>query len=347
MNDPSRFVIGPSEPPEQGAPLRPLFDTRQLLAFSILAQTGSFTRAARDLDVTQSAVSHSIRSLEASIGCRLFERNSRKVQLTLAGEQFLHHVGRIHNEIAAAYESLQMLRRWGQTQLRIAAPTSICEVLLPRCLCEIRQRYPHSLISVAAADRPEAIAELIAGRADLAVVVGGGPDQRFEFHPLFHDELSFVLPPTHPWAQSPPSSPSAVGSEPLLTYRPQSYTRSLINDYFASLGIEPTVIVGCDSLAALREMVQLGMGVGVFAHWMVAKEIASGRLIRRPLGERPLIRRWGVLTLRKRPLSLAQTRLLESLRTLAPRAIDGIVPEPVDTSAANGDRITPDLSAAG
>lgn len=294
--------------------MQPLFDSRQLLAFSVLAQTGSFTQTARELQVSQSAISHAIRALENRVGCRLFERNSRQVLLTPAGEQFLHHVGKINHEMAAAHAALQLLRNWGQFQLRIAAPGSVCDLLLPPCLAEIRRQYPNAVVTLTAADRHEALAELLAGRVDLSVVLGTEPDERFEYHPLFEDELSFVTPLDHPWASVHPTDPAAIGSQPLLTYRRQSYTWHLINDYFAADGIQPTVIIECDSYTAIRRMVALGMGVGILARWVAATDLAGDRLTCVPLGPRRLTRRWGTLSLRTKRLSLPQTLFIEHTR---------------------------------
>jgi DNA-binding transcriptional LysR family regulator len=100
-------------------------DSRQLRAFVTLAKTCSFTVAARELFLSQSAVSHSMKSLEEDVGCRLFDRMGKKVLLTQAGEQLLHHARKILNEMGAARVSLQHLGKWGQGRLRIGASTRL------------------------------------------------------------------------------------------------------------------------------------------------------------------------------------------------------------------------------
>src|SRR5688572_7925898 len=99
-------------------------DSRQLRAFISLARTSSFTMAARELFLSQSAVSHSMKALEADVGCRLFDRMGKKVFLTQAGEQLLHHARKIFSEMEAARISLEHLGRWGQGRLRIGASTT-------------------------------------------------------------------------------------------------------------------------------------------------------------------------------------------------------------------------------
>ena len=103
------------------------FDTRQLLAFATLARLGSFTRAAQELFLTQSAISHAIKALEEQAGCRLFERAGRRVTLTQSGEQFLRHVDKILTEMKSARRGLDELSRWGHGRLRVGASTTACQ----------------------------------------------------------------------------------------------------------------------------------------------------------------------------------------------------------------------------
>jgi len=314
---------------------QPLFDTRQLQAFTSLARTGSFTQTARELRISQSAVSHCISDLERRLGCRLFDRTSRKVLLTLAGEHLLHHAEKITSEMEVAYEGLQALRSWGQIHLRIAAPASLCDGLFPSCLLEIRKRYPNARISIAIADRKEALDELATGHVDLAICPGSESDERFERTPVFNDELVFVMAPSHRWASKPPVAPAEIGSEPLLTYRRNTLTWIMIHHHFSLDGIQPTIAVDCDSVATIRELARIGMGVGILARWSVDSDVAQGTLACARLGRRPLIRKWAAFSLRSRRPSLVQTLFLEQLRQTAEHQIANTIPpgSPLPTSA--------------
>ena len=94
-------------------------DSRQLRAFCSLARTGSFTQTARELHLTQSGISHSMRALEADSGCRLLDRLGKKVLLTQAGETLLHHSEKILQEMDTARAALEHLGKWGRGRLRI------------------------------------------------------------------------------------------------------------------------------------------------------------------------------------------------------------------------------------
>src|SRR5215472_19194757 len=105
-------------------------DIRQLRALVTLAQTGSFTRTARHLHLSQSAISHSIKSLETEVRCRLLDRVGKSVVLTQAGEQLVGHAQRSLDEMTAAREKLKDFGKWGHGRLRIGASPTSCQYLL-------------------------------------------------------------------------------------------------------------------------------------------------------------------------------------------------------------------------
>jgi DNA-binding transcriptional LysR family regulator len=96
--------------------MKPILDSRKLLAFVTLARCGSFTQTARELLLTQSAVSHAIKSLEQELRCRLFDRLGRRAQLTPAGRRLLDHATRILDEMQHARADLQAMNPPGQPQ---------------------------------------------------------------------------------------------------------------------------------------------------------------------------------------------------------------------------------------
>src|SRR2546425_1650653 len=119
-----------------------MLDSRQLRAFASLARTGSFTQTARELHLTQSAISHAIKALETDVGCRLFDRLGKKVVLTQAGEALLHHAEKILQEMATARAALEQLGKWGAGRLRLGASRTACQYLLPAVLREFKESFP-------------------------------------------------------------------------------------------------------------------------------------------------------------------------------------------------------------
>ena len=288
--------------------MKPTIDSRQLHAFAALARRGSFTLAAKDLFLTQSAVSHAIKALEDDIGCRLLDRVGRRVLLTQAGEQFLRHTEKILLEMESARAGLENLTKWGHGRLRVGASTTACQHILPTVLREFRQSYPKCVIRIEPGDHGLQLDLLRAGHIDLALVLEP-PVQfagEFTFVPLFQDELRFVVAPLHAWARAGRAPREGIESETLVLYNKSSQTFRLVNEYFREEKITLSNVIELGSMEAIKELVKIGIGVGVLAPWIARNELESGSLVSLPLGPRKLRRRWGVTHLEGRRLALAE-----------------------------------------
>src|SRR5215469_17036802 len=174
-------------------------DGRQLRAFRVLARTGSFTQTARELHLTQSGISHSMKALETEIGCRLLDRLGKKIVLTQAGEQLLKHAEKILSEMQTARESLAQLGKWGKGRLRLGASTTTCQHIIPPVLREFKESFPDHVITIEPGDTPELVSALLRHKIDLALSLEPEKEPQIEFHQLFMDELHFIVSALHPW----------------------------------------------------------------------------------------------------------------------------------------------------
>ena len=281
-------------------------DTRQLRAFVTLARRGSFTLAAKELHLSQSAVSHSMKALETDVGCRLFDRLGKKVLLTQAGEQLLEHAEKIIREMIAARDALTHLSRWGKTRLRIGASTTACQYILPNVLREFQKQYPQANVFVEPSDTPDAMELLRANAIDIALALEPKRDDDFEFHPLFSDEMHFVMAPSHPWAEAGRVTREEILKQRYVLYHKTSYTYQLVEEYFRAEDMVLNTVMHLGSMEAIKEMVKLGLGVSILTPWIVRAEIEAGTLVSLPLGKRKLKRTWGILHTREKRRSMAE-----------------------------------------
>lgn len=294
-------------------------DSRQLRAFASLARTGSFTLAAKELHLTQSAISHSMKALEREIGCRILDKMGKKVVLTEAGEALLVHVERILAEMALARAELDQLGKWGQSRLRLGASSTACRHILPTVLREFRESFPQCAISIEPGDTPDMIAALRDRRIDLAVNLEPRRDEPLAFRPLFTDELAFVLSPLHPWARAGRVERAQIATQHYILYGKRSYTAEMIEEYFREEDIVLHSSIDLGSMEAIKELVKLGLGISILASWTCRKEIEERSLLTLPLGKRKLRRRWGVLHWRGRRLSLAEETFIGLCEQVAER----------------------------
>ena len=277
-----------------------LIDTRQLRAFQLLARTGSFTAAAKEMFVTQSAVSHSIKALETSLGCTLLDRAGKSVALTAHGETLLHRVNRIFVEMGEATDELKALNRWGYGRLRVGATDTMCQYLLPSVLREFRESFPNCEVPIHAGDTEDLLALLDRGQIDLVLGMRPPADEPgIDFRPLFTDEMIFAVSPLHPWATGKADPEETLADERFIIYARRSPTYQLVARHFRKLGLASPQLTELGNMEAIKEFSKIGMGIGVIAPWVIRTELDQGQLVSiKPPGD-PMQREWGI-TLRGR-----------------------------------------------
>jgi DNA-binding transcriptional LysR family regulator len=299
-------------------------DSRQLRAFLSLSRTGSFTKTARELHRSQSAISHSIKALEQELQCRLLDRLGKSVILTQAGEQLLTHAERILVEMGTARERLRDLGKWGHGRLRIGASPTACQYILPNVLREFKESFPQCLIQIEPGDTPSALELLQNNRIDLALTLQPRNPGQFEFRPLFRDELRFLVSPLHVWAGTGRADRSDIPYERFILYAKRSYTSEMIESYFRREGVVLPTSIELGNIEAIKELVKLGLGVSILAPWVARRELAEGALKTLPLGSRRLQRSWGILLRKGQRLSLAQETFVGLCSAVSDNLYNGV-----------------------
>ncbi len=295
-----------------------LIDLRQLRAFHALAETRGFTAAAQRLFITQSAVSHSIKALETSLGCRLFDRTGKQVGLTHQGRMLLKYAERIFRELELACDELSSLTNWGYGKLCIGAVTTMCQHLLPSVLREFRESFSNCDIRIHPGDTGEILDRLEAGEIDMAVGLDSGRRGGFECRPLFGDELAFLLAPAHSWNGKAELQRADLEAERFILYSRSSHTSRLVERYFERQGVVMRRALELGNMEAIKELVRIGLGVGIAAPWVAAEEIAAHTLVARPCrSEPPLTRQWALFLPRGHQPSLAEETFAGICETVA------------------------------
>ena len=257
-----------------------------------------------------------MRALEEDVGCRLLDRKTKKVALTLAGEHLLQHANNILREMASARSALEGLGRWGKGRLRLGASSTACQYIIPAVLREFKESFPHCQITIERADSDECVELVEQNRIDLAVTVQPKPREGIEFVPLFADELLFLLSPNHPWAQNQQAVREEIRLQNYVLYNKASETYRLIETYFREQDIVLNAMIELANMEAIKELIKLGLGVGILAPWIARQEIEEKTLVALPLGRRKLKRTWGIIHARGRRLSLAEVTFQKLCRTV-------------------------------
>jgi len=278
-------------------------DSRQLNAFASLVRTGSFSETARELSLTHSAISHSLRALESELGCRLLNRLGKRVELTASGEAFLFYAQNGLNNFAQARQTVQEFKRWGSQSLKIGVGAELFQRLLPLVLARLKGRHPHLLLTANVVRPSEVAANLSTG--ELEIVLGSLPIHapELEFTPLFEAPLDLIVSPAHRWAAQGCAPAKELPKEPCLLPDKSHPMRRLIDRYFAVDNIVLNGVADIGNLDVIKEMLRSGFGMSILPDWLVKEELEAGLLVSFPPGRRHLRQSWGLLRLHGRPVS--------------------------------------------
>ena len=269
----------------------------QLKTFLAVVDSGSVSDAADLLFVSPPAVSAALASLQSELGVALLARAGRGVAVTAAGEVFAPYargVLRIADEgMAAAREALDP----ETGRVRLAAVTTAGEHVLPRFLASFRARHPHAEISLEVGNR-ERLWQLLADR-EVDLAIGGRPPGGSHFVTRATRPNVLVLVA----AAQPGSSGGLrevsvdeVSRQVLLLREPGSGTRRTTEELYDELGIAPAATLTLGSNGALRESVQVGLGVTLISRDAVARELEEGTLAEWRCTSLPRHRAWHLVS---------------------------------------------------
>lgn len=267
-------------------------DIRQLEIFIALEKHRSFTGAAHEVLITQSAVSRSIKNLEEQMGCSLIERQGKTCKLTPHGEVFLYHARKVMHELENCSAKLRVLNKVGYSSIRLSASASICQYIIPQVLQKFQQLYPQCEVSITPCDSAQSIDLIALGHVDLAI--GLHKNEYCVSHKCKHlvsDKLCFITDRKHPWATSPPRSLEDFKGAKYISYGNHTVTSEIVRTYFDSLNIPQTGLLCLANMESIKEMTMLGMGVGIVADWLISEEVAKKTIIKYELDDPPT-RKW-------------------------------------------------------
>ena len=292
-------------------------DTRLLRVFCAVAESGSLVVAAGKVHLTPSAISHSLKSLETDLGCRLFERVGKRMVLNQAGEQLLSQIQGPLSALDSAAEAIKRLGKWGHTRLRIAASAAACQHILPKVIRELKKNDGALELRIESGDTPRTIDLLRSNKVDLAFTIAPENSNGLDVRPVFRDELMFVFSTSHPWADGRAITRDEIRAQQFIIYQRASVTAAMIDQHFRQLEIVPSVAMEVDSIGAITELLKLNLGVSVLAPWTIEQELTRKTLKMRPLGAKPLRRQWSAISLATRRMTLAEENFCRLCRNQA------------------------------
>lgn len=285
-------------------------DIAGLQAFVTIADCGSFSLAAGRLHLTQPAVSKRLAALETELDTRLFDRLGRAVRLTEAGGVLLPRALRILAELDDTRRALRNLSGVVTGPLTLATSHHIGLHRLPPVLRIFSSRYPQVRLDMRFMDSELAGAAVLRGEVDLAVItLPPQLEPPLEVLPLWPDPLIAIASPAHPLAEPIAVTPERLSQYPAILPSEATFTRRIIEEGLARLGVTPLVAFSTNYLETIKMMVAVGLGWSILPRTMRDADLVElnvdGLRLERALG---VVRHTG------RTLSNAARAILDTLR---------------------------------
>ncbi len=255
-------------------------EIRQLKAFLAIAEAKTFTAGARQVNITQAAISMQIRQLEDSVGLPLFTRTPRRVILTEAGELLLQRARKILREHDAALAEIAEIAGAEHGRLRIGSASAMfATAQLPAILEKLKKAFPNAEIKVSSGTSQILVDKIQHGDIDIAFVSLPVQASSVQTDLLFSDEIVAIASPQHPLAKEKYISAAALAGEQLILGEKGGNTRRMIDDFFAAANVRPNVVMELSRQEAINRMVENKMGVGIAGAKHIAKELREKRLV--------------------------------------------------------------------
>lgn len=246
-----------------------------------VADTLNFTRAAERLGLTQSAVSHQVKALEAELGEPLFVRAKRGVLLSDGGRAALEHAVRILDETEALRARLQGQGHAPAGRVRAAAATQAFVHLFAGLFEAFMKAYPLvELTFRTTVSTDQTVADILGGAAEVGFAALPLYSPPLQVRELFEDELVLVAAPGHPLARKRTVSVADVASARLVLFERGSSVRRATDAFFHRVRVRPALALESNDTYFVKLMVAHGLGVSLLPAWAVREEVASGRLVR-------------------------------------------------------------------
>lgn len=266
---------------------------RQLQVFEVAATNLNFSLAAKQLFLSQPAVSMQIKQLEENIGLPLFEQMGKKIFLTEAGRELSHYSRSISQQLADMEAVFDEMKGLGKGKFTLSV-VNTANYFTPQLLARFCQRYPDINVILQVANRDAVLKQLADNSTDLAIL--GQPPDGLDINavPFLDNPLVVIAAPGHPLAKLKRVKFALLAKETFLSRELGSGTRSAMERIFKRHKIQPHISMEMETNEAIKQAVRAGMGLGILSLHSIELELETKRLAMLNVEHFPLPRHWYV-----------------------------------------------------
>lgn len=261
-------------------------DIRKIESFLCAAETSSLSEAAKQLHLSQPAVSHQIKLLEEELDVKLFTRSSAGLKLTEAGHMLLPLAKRLTHDTNQLKEIMSSLKDTEAGELRIACSSTSGRFILPLVVARFQKTYPGTRVRILACQPKSMVPKLLESEAHLGIVSSEPIESSLQAQPFFHDPISLVVPAEHRWAGKNSIDPADILREQVIIREETSGTRRVMLEELAKFDIgldDLNVFLEVGNVEAVLELVAGGYGVSFVSHLASRYLLELGRITTVPV----------------------------------------------------------------
>jgi len=236
-------------------------DFKKLYYFTVLAQTGNFTKAAEELGIAQSALSMSIQKLETQLALKLINRAERKMSITSDGEILLTHAYKILASVKQAKIQLQELKGLESGSINLGVSAMIGSYYLPETLALFKQRYPGIQINIHEAGTVTLAKMLLDGELDLAMIRADKNHENIRCITLAKEQIVACVPREHEFSKLNSITLEQFCSQPLVLFREGYFLREAVSRYCQQHQINPDIRFETNLIELLKSLVRKQIGI--------------------------------------------------------------------------------------
>lgn len=254
--------------------------------FYAVANTGNISKAAKELYISQPAISKSIQKLEESVGCKLFSRSSRGVVLTDEGKLLYEHVSEAFETLTMGEEKLKRSIELGVGHLKIGVSSTLCKYLLLPYLKEFIRQNPHISISISCQSTNDTLKLLEDNKIDIGLI--GKPENLKNIHFDFLEEIEDIFVAAKDYLRNLKArgiqKDHILQSSTLMLLDKNNMTRQYIDDYLQENQIIIKDSIDISDMDLLIDFARIGVGVACVIKNFVREDLENGTLMEIPLG---------------------------------------------------------------
>lgn len=305
---------------------------RQFEIFIRVAELQSFSEAGRVLHVSQPALTRSIQQMEEALGARLFDRDTRHVELAAAGVRLLPIARRILAEFQTGCGEMVQFIEGLHGVVHMAALPCVAASVLPSIIAGFSKSHPNVEFRISEHLSQNVAESVEKGNCDFGIAVRPTTNERIAYQPLIDDDIYLVCRRDDPMASEKSAQWSSFGARRFIAIGRNCSVRGTTQDTFAELHLDVRPHYECQNILTTRSLIAAGLGVTAVSRLMLP-QIAFGDVIARPLIQPTKSRSIGVITRTGRALSPAAEKFLEFFLTRAPEIHRQIIVEPLSAPA--------------